>query len=190
MTQSEDRDQDDGGPPVSRDVEDEEHGSRQDQADEGERAIAEGASTYLWIGVALVAIGLGLGLSSTLTTDAVVTAAPRDRAGSAAAIAETAYELGVALGIALLGSLLTILYRADLTLPAGLPAGQRDAVTESLAQAATVTDQRSALLAEAQEAFTAAMQVTSGTAAILLGIGALIAWRVIPNSTTTGRAEQ
>ncbi|MFT2691556.1 MFS transporter [Clavibacter zhangzhiyongii] len=155
----------------------------------GGLAIAEGASTYLWIGVALVAIGLGLGLSSTLTTDAVVGAAPRDRAGSAAAIAETAYELGVALGIALLGSLLTILYRAALTLPAGLPGGQRDAITESLAQAVTVSGQQGALLAEAQHAFTAAMQVTSGTAAILLAIGALLAWRVIPSAATVERQE-
>lgn len=68
-------------------------------------AITEGWSTYWGIGLSLGVIGLGVGAAMTLSTDAVVSAAPAERAGAAASISETAYEFGVALGIAVLGTL-------------------------------------------------------------------------------------
>ncbi|MET9227913.1 MFS transporter [Lentzea sp. NPDC003310] len=64
-------------------------------------------STYGAIAVALVIIGAGVGLALTLTTDAVVSAVPADKAGAASAVSETAYELGAALGIAVLGTVLS-----------------------------------------------------------------------------------
>lgn len=80
-------------------------------------AITEGWSTYWGMGVSLAVIGLGVGAAMTLSTDAVVSAAPPERAGAAASISETAYEFGVALGIAVLGTLHTVIYRASLQLP-------------------------------------------------------------------------
>ncbi|GGM70014.1 MFS transporter [Lentzea pudingi] len=62
---------------------------------------------YSAIAVALVIIGAGVGLALTLTTDAVVSAVPADKAGAASAVSETAYELGAALGIAVLGTVLS-----------------------------------------------------------------------------------
>ncbi|MGW6445831.1 MFS transporter [Lentzea sp. NPDC055074] len=62
---------------------------------------------YSAIAVALVVIGAGVGLALTLTTDAVVSAVPADKAGAASAVSETAYELGAALGIAVLGTVLS-----------------------------------------------------------------------------------
>ncbi|WP_394620712.1 MFS transporter [Lentzea sp. JNUCC 0626] len=62
---------------------------------------------YGAIAVALVIIGAGVGLALTLTTDAVVSAVPADKAGAASAVSETAYELGAALGIAVLGTVLS-----------------------------------------------------------------------------------
>jgi DHA2 family multidrug resistance protein-like MFS transporter len=50
---------------------------------------------------------LGLGAIAALGTDLVVGAAPATRAGSAAALSETVQELGIAVGVALLGSLAT-----------------------------------------------------------------------------------
>ncbi|GAA0225000.1 MFS transporter [Cryptosporangium japonicum] len=134
-------------------------------------APAEGASHYGWLGLALVLVGLGVGLAFTLTTDAVLSAVPADRAGSASAVAETAYELGVALGIAVLGSVQTVLYRD------ALPADAGAAARDSLAAAAAAAEP----LAGAREAFVAAMQTTSVIAAVLLVVAAAIAWRVIPS---------
>lgn len=65
----------------------------------------------LVVGFALVAFSISL--VTALCTDAMVGAAPPERAGSASGISETAAELGIALGVALLGSLATALRGAD-----------------------------------------------------------------------------
>ncbi|MFI5585799.1 MFS transporter [Amycolatopsis sp. NPDC051758] len=138
-------------------------------------AIAEQATQYWWLGLTLVPVGLGVGLALTLTVDSVLSAVPRDKAGSASAISETAYELGAALGIALLGSLVTLVYRANL--PAAAPGEVRD----SLAGAVNVLDSASELAHTAREAFTGAMQVTSLAAAAVTAVAAVIAWATIPS---------
>jgi DHA2 family multidrug resistance protein-like MFS transporter len=62
---------------------------------------------------------------AALTTDMVVGSAPPERAGAAAGISETSFELGAALGIAVLGSLVTTVYQAGLGgATAGLPPGR------------------------------------------------------------------
>ncbi|MEV4052433.1 MFS transporter [Amycolatopsis sp. NPDC049688] len=137
-------------------------------------ALAEPAPQYWWLGLTLVPVGLGVGLALTLTVDSVLSAVPRDKAGSASAISETAYELGAALGIAILGSVVTVAYRAFL--PAGpLPAGVRDSL------AGAVLDGDPELVRAAQEAFTGAMQVTALAAAAVTAVAAVIAWRTIPS---------
>ncbi len=138
-------------------------------------ALAEGMPTYAGLAVALAIVGLGIGVSMTLATDAVVAAAPRERAGAASAISETGYELGVALGIAVLGSLQTVFYRVALDPDAP------SAVRESLASAAQALDPGSPLLAHAREAFTGGMQIASVCAALVLAVAAVVALRVIPN---------
>ena len=57
-------------------------------------------------------IGLGVGVADTLTNDMIIAAAPKDRSADAAGISETAYELGGAMGIAVLGSFGTSVYRS------------------------------------------------------------------------------
>ena len=54
---------------------------------------------------------LGLGTIAALGTDLVVGTAPPEKAGSASAISKMAQELGIALGVATLGSLTTFVYR-------------------------------------------------------------------------------
>jgi len=66
-------------------------------------------------GPAVLVLGMllqALGLSPlfTLTNDLILSAAPPERAGAAAGLSETASELGGALGIALMGSLVTAVY--------------------------------------------------------------------------------
>lgn len=67
-------------------------------------------------------------------TDLVVASAPHSRAGSAAALSETSGELGVALGIAIMGTLLTAVYRLrlDSALPASASPDVRAAADEGL----------------------------------------------------------
>lgn len=145
-------------------------------------AFAEGASSLVWLLVALVPIGLGVGLAQTLTTDAVVSAVPARKAGAASAISEVSYELGVGLGIAVLGSLMTALYRAGVTVPSGASGAESDALRDSLASASATGAPD--VIDAAREAFVAAMQATSVVAAILTAIGAVVAWRTIRPAPT------
>ena len=71
-------------------------------------------SLPLWV-AATTLISLGLAPVFTIVNEMIITAAPAARAGAASALAETGSELGGALGIALLGSLGTDVYRSALT---------------------------------------------------------------------------
>lgn len=150
-------------------------------------ALAEGLDGLSGIIIGFAIVGFGAGLAMTLTTDAVVGAAPRDRAGAASSIAETAYELGAALGIAVLGSVQLALYRGNLP-PIADPEVAR-AMRESLATGITQLDTADraviAVVEQAQHAFTVGMQWTSVIAAVLLVVAAVIAWRAIPSRAET-----
>lgn len=119
---------------------------------------------------------LGLGTIAALGTDMVVGAAPPEKAGSASAMSETVQELGLAIGIAMLGSLATANYRIHIArhMPAALPEDIRRAVVDSLAGAASVAQHLPAgLLIEAKAAFIAGVNVAAGTVAFGIGILAL-----------------
>ena len=102
----------------------------------------------------------------------IITAAPPERAGSASGISETSSELGGALGIAILGSIGTIMYRRQLAgvLPAAVPsvatAAARDTLGGAVAVASQLPDQVGAeLLAAARGAFADALALTAGICA-------------------------
>jgi DHA2 family multidrug resistance protein-like MFS transporter len=138
-------------------------------------APAAGQSWYGWLALCLVPVGLGVGLAMTLAGDAIISAAPPRKAGSVSAVTETANELGVVLGIAVLGSMITALYRSNLVLPASAPAE----ATDSLGMALQVLDP--ALTGIAKEAFVSAMQTTSLVAAGCTLVAGVVAWRLIPS---------
>ena len=144
----------------------------------GLMAAVEGSEQLLWVLLAVVPLGLGIGIAETLSVDAVVSAVRPSKAGAAASVSETAYELGVALGIAVLGSIITVLYRAGLALPAGTPPRAED----SLASATAVLESGSAALEAAQRAFVHAMQATSLIAGAVMVIAAVVAFTLIPNT--------
>ena len=99
------------------------------------------ANTSFWlIMAALVISSLGLAPVFTLATDLVVGSAPPERAGAASAISETTAELGGALGIAILGSIGTALYRKELaeSMPA-IPNNLQQTSMDTLAGAVQVS---------------------------------------------------
>src|SRR5262249_28023038 len=111
---------------------------------------------------------LGLSPAFTLGTDMMIGAAPPEQAGAAAALSETGSELGGALGIAILGSLGTAVYRRalDAQLPAGVPSAAADAARATLGAARSVAtglpgDLGVELLDAARAAFTQAMAATA-----------------------------
>ncbi|EGD55102.1 MFS transporter [Gordonia neofelifaecis] len=76
--------------------------------------LALGTASPLWIFMVLSAVaGIGYGVVFSLVTDIVVGSAPPEQSGAASAISETSFELGTALGLALLGSLATAVFLSD-----------------------------------------------------------------------------
>ncbi|HUH53427.1 MAG TPA: MFS transporter [Microbacteriaceae bacterium] len=149
-------------------------------------SVTEGLAEFIWMAIMLSVIGLGIGIASTLSTDAVVSSVPPERAGAASSISETAYELGVALGIAVLGSIQTMLYRSHLQLPKDLDHQTFKAVNESLAVAdAYLNDfpisNATELLLISQDAFVKAMQINTLIAAAITIAAGAVAWRFIPS---------
>ena len=68
----------------------------------------------LWIYLVATAIsGVGYGVLFSLVSDVVVGSVPVERSGAASGISETSFELGTALGLALLGSLATLVFRSN-----------------------------------------------------------------------------
>lgn len=155
-------------------------------------ALAEAAESFIWLALCLGLVGFGIGLATTLTGDAILSAAPPHKAGAVSAVTETANELGVALGVALLGSILTRSYRLRLepNLPDDLAPGLAAKLTDSLGSALSVLDPTSSLAETARQAFTAAMQTTTAVAAVATGLAAIVAWRLIPSPLPGGGAAQ
>ncbi|SCZ01179.1 MFS transporter [Microvirga guangxiensis] len=149
-------------------------------------ALALSAVGYLflsllpWIsGLALVTAGyglvyLGLGTIAALGTDLVVSSAPPEKAGSASAMSETVQELGIAVGVAILGSLTTAIYRRLMLerVTADLPEDISSTVEDSLWAASSVADRLPGdLLGSAKYAFTVGM--SASTMLTALGISTL-----------------
>jgi MFS transporter, DHA2 family, multidrug resistance protein len=142
------------------------------------------ATTPLW--VLLVAYFIqGMGMANVIppATEAVLSVLPREKAGVGSAVNNTFRQVGGALGVAVLGSVLSGVYRGDISDKlAVLPAGAREAAAESLAStysaAAEAGPRGLALLSQANDAFMHAMHWTAAGSvlAALIGVAATLRW--------------
>jgi DHA2 family multidrug resistance protein-like MFS transporter len=130
----------------------------------------EGASGLTLVVIGSIATDLGVAIVVVLSTDLIVGSVAPEHAGAAAGISETGTELGGALGVALLGSLGTAIYRSDIAgaVPADVPAHAAAAARDTLGGALAAADQLPAgLLDTATAAFTHGLQLAAGASAML-----------------------
>ena len=131
---------------------------------------------YPMLGAALLVVGVGAGFSFTVTSDVILSCVPKDRAGAAGAVSETAYELGAALGIALLGSIVTGVYRG-FTAPAGTPQGAHESRGGAVEAAGHLPPEAGrALLSSARGAVVDGLSLATGVGAAVLLATAAAAW--------------
>ncbi|MEU9712436.1 MFS transporter [Streptomyces sp. NPDC047967] len=130
---------------------------------------------------------LGFGLQTTLfgAYESMLSDAPPERAGGAAAIGETSYQLGAGLGIALLGSVMNAAYAPGLASlrEKGVPARAASEASHSLGEAYQVAAQLGGpmgdlLRSTARHAFIGGLHLTLVVSAGLLLLGALAALRL------------
>ena len=112
-------------------------------------------------------MALGLAPVVTMTTDLILGTVPPERAGTASGMSETSSELGGALGIAVLGSIVTAIYRGRMAdaVPADIALADAEAARATLGGALAVVEELPehvgvALLATARGAFTEAFELT------------------------------
>ncbi|SEN37686.1 MFS transporter, DHA2 family, multidrug resistance protein [Paracoccus alcaliphilus] len=139
--------------------------------------VSHDGPVWLWLS-ALAVMGFGVGAAMTAASSVIMLSAPEDRAGMAASIEEVSYELGGALGIALLGSLMSALYSRAMIVPVGLPPVVADSLDEALMVAETMSPARASEMARlARAAFDQAFVGVIGVAILLLLVVAFGIWR-------------
>jgi DHA2 family multidrug resistance protein-like MFS transporter len=131
-------------------------------------------------------MSLALAPVITLATELIVGSAPAEQAGAATGISETSGELGGALGIALLGSLGTVVYRAAVgrSLPAGVPpeavGTARDTLGGAVAVSAELPPQiGSALIEAARVSFVDGIHVVAAVTTVVALAAAIAAARLL-----------
>ncbi|WP_327427353.1 MFS transporter [Streptomyces sp. NBC_01236] len=142
----------------------------------GALTLLSQSTGYPLLGAALLFVGIGAGFSFTVTADVILSSVPKEQAGAASAVSETAYELGAALGIALLGSIVTGVY-AGFTGPAGTPAEAHESLGGAVEAAKGLPAHTSEpMLSAARESFVDGLTLASGGGAIVLLATAVAAW--------------
>ncbi|MFD9432766.1 MFS transporter [Streptomyces sp. NPDC060002] len=157
------------------------------------------ADTPIWL-LEIVFFCMGTGMAHVMTPTSVVImqALPREKAGSASALSNTFRQLGGALGIAVLGSVLSASYRNGIenhlgTLPAALRDTAGESIEATLGVAAKLGDQGRVLVTPANDAFLHAMHVTALCGAGVAAVGAVVVAVFLPGrpkSTPKDAAEE
>ncbi|MPY61124.1 MFS transporter [Streptomyces spongiae] len=138
--------------------------------------VVDQSTGYPLIGTALLVVGVGAGFSFTVTADVILSGVPKEQAGAASAVSETAYELGAALGIALLGSIVTGVYRG-FPAPPGTPAEAHESLGGAVEVASALpADNADALMTAAREAFVNGLAFAAGIGSAVLLAASAAAW--------------
>jgi hypothetical protein len=151
-------------------------------------AVPVESDLWVWlVGSGIYAAGIVMVLSTA--TELAVGTVPPERAGASSALMETATEFGGALGIAILGSVATAVYRAQLGDHAPDTAretlGGAVATAEQLPSAAAM-----GLLRSAREAFVASMHTAVWASAVVMLLAAAVALTYLRGVATAHQAAE
>lgn len=129
-------------------------------------ALVEGDTGPFPLVLAMTVIALGMAPLGMVCTDIVIGSVSPTRAGSASSLSETSGEFGIATGVAVFGSLATVIYRNGIEVPSGISAEAGDAAREGLPAATEVAEQSTPSLGEpllesAREAFVSGVNLVA-----------------------------
>ncbi|MGC4893566.1 MFS transporter [Micromonospora sp. DT31] len=145
------------------------------------------ADTPIWVFSALGFVqGAGMANIMPPATESIMSSLPREKAGVGSAVSNTVRQVAGALGVAVLGSLLSAVYREQVApATAALPAPAREAARESVSGAYAVADRLGPaaprLLDAANDSFVSAMHWAAGVSAVVAALGLMIALRWLPS---------
>jgi EmrB/QacA subfamily drug resistance transporter len=145
------------------------------------------ADTPLWL-VILVTLPLGLGMGNVLApaTDSIMGALPKEKAGVGSAMNDTTRQVGGALGVAILGSILSSRFGSEISdslghvlHPAAL-ARAKDSMGEALAVARAAGSGGARIVDAAQSSFLSGMQAAMLVGFVMMVLGILGTLRWLP----------
>ncbi|MCT9114208.1 MFS transporter [Streptomyces mirabilis] len=145
-----------------------------------------GQDTPIWVlEVLFFLMGTGMAHVMPPATVMIMSSLPRERAGSGSAVNNTFRQVGGAMGVAVLGSLLSTTYRNGIDGHLGvLPASDRHAAGESVQATLTVAEKLGpagrALVRPAHDAFIHAMHITAAGSASVALVGAVVVLVFLP----------
>ncbi len=159
-----------------------------------------GASTPIWVLIVLTFIqGAGMANVVPPATESIMSSLPREKAGVGSAVSNTVRQVGGALGVAVLGSVLAAVYRGEIGAAiASLPEPARAAAAESISGAYGVAADAGpagpGLIDAANEAFVTAMHWAAAGSALVafVSIFVVLAWlpkRANPHYETPAAAD-
>ena len=144
-----------------------------------------GNLSYVPVAISSALVGAGTGVLA-IGSAAIMNATPPVKASSAAAIEEIAYDLGNVLGVAIMGSIASIVYRlglnVDALMAAGLDQASIDAAMQSYSTAVTITQQTGVneLIIEGSRSFSDSVVITSVIGGLIMLVVVYLAYRLIP----------
>ncbi|MEU6908310.1 MFS transporter [Streptomyces coeruleorubidus] len=155
--------------------------------------LAVAGTESMWLVLAACGVlACGVVMATTQIMDLAMGAAPVDRAATASSLMETGAEFGGALGMAVLGSIGTAVYRHES--PASAPAPAHETLGAALAVADQLPGRAGDVLAAAaREAFTTGMRGAALAGAVTLLAAAVLAvvmLRRVPAHDNAGRADR
>jgi hypothetical protein len=149
----------------------------------------------MWV-ILLIYLGVGIGMGNAIApaTATMMSTLPLSRAGAGSAVQNTVRQVGGALGVAILGTVISVVYgsRFDSLVP-GLPASASSASTSveaahgvaeaGLAAGVVSPQQSAALITAANSAFIDALHVATVITSAAALIGAVICFVGLPRKS-------
>lgn len=144
--------------------------------------------TYWYLAGTMLVMMLGISFAMTPGTNILMASVPRNRSGMGSAMNDTTRELGGALGVAVLGALLSSVYSSEISHTAQAFSGAvREGIESSLAVALQVAHSLGAageaIASAAMDAFMSGVTHAAGVAAIIIFVAAGIAFVGLPKHT-------
>ena len=141
--------------------------------------MASAERGYLSILPGLLILAAGMGLAMTPATTAITESLPVAKQGVASALNDTMRELGGALGVALLGSVLNSGYRSSIAATAaGLPAAVRAPVSEGIGSAMAASSHLGSdagrVVSAARDAFVSGWRTSMWVGVALAGVAVVV----------------
>jgi DHA2 family multidrug resistance protein-like MFS transporter len=139
---------------------------------------------YAGMAVGMVLIGIGMGISQPLVNDVLMSAGPPERSGLLSSMNDTVQELGAALGVAVIGSVLAVEYTSSYTLDG--PPSANESFGQALTAANGLPQQTAnAVTDAAHNAFANAFSVSTAACAGVVLLGAIVAAILVPRRTAS-----